>query len=138
MNQINIIGNICHNLELKTTPNGKYVCSFNIAVKRPFSKDITDFFTVVCWNKQAENVCKYCQKGFRIGISGILTARQWKDKDENTRTAYEILANEVDFLEKRLDASQSNAQTFDDSPASDGFTAFEGFAPIDADSDLPF
>ena len=42
MNSITLIGNICNDLELKTTPNGKNVCSFNIAVKRPFSKDVTD------------------------------------------------------------------------------------------------
>ena len=129
MNSIILIGNICNDLELKSTESGKSVCSFNIAVKRPYAKDITDFFKVVCWNNQAENVCKYCYKGMRIGISGALTSRTYQDKDGNNRTVCEVLANDVEFLEKRADG-QSNVvsnQTSDD-----------GFAAIPDDGDLPF
>lgn len=150
MNSITIIGNICNDLVLKTTPNGKNVCSFNIAVKRPFAKDVTDFFTVVCWNKQAENLCQYCGKGTKIGISGMLTSRKWQDQNGNNRIAYEILANEVEFLEKKTDG-QSITQfgekqllkgnkvewrkfnTLDYSDIPDGFIPVNTF-----DDDLPF
>ena len=63
MNQLFLTGNICNDLELKMTQSEKQVCSFNLAVKRPFAKDTTDFIPIVCWNKNAENVCKYCGKG---------------------------------------------------------------------------
>jgi single-strand DNA-binding protein len=134
MNSITIIGNICNDLVLKTTPNGKNVCSFNIAVKRPFAKDVTDFFTVVCWNKQAENLCQYCGKGTKIGISGMLTSRKWQDQNGNNRIAYEILANEVEFLEKKTDG-QSNAvaSDYNDNSFGDGFVIVN-----DSDDDLPF
>lgn len=132
MNSINLIGNICNDLELKTTESGKSVCSFNIAVKRPFTKDVTDFLKVVCWNNQAENVCKYCHKGMRIGVSGMMTSRTYKDKDENNRTVYEVVANNVVFLEKKDDGQSNDAEGF----ASD--MALDGFAPIPSDYDLPF
>lgn len=133
MNNINLTGNICNDLELKITNSGKNVCSFNIAVRRPFAKDVTDFFTVVCWNRQAENVCSYCGKGSRIGVSGMLTTRTYQNKEGNNRTAYEIVANEIEFLEKKAEG-QSNSNTFDTaiSPIPNGFN------PIDTDDDLPF
>ena len=103
MNSICLIGNICNDLELKTTNGGKNVCSFNLAVKRPFAKDTTDFITIVCWNKQAENVCRYCGKGTKIGVSGMLTSRTYQDREGNNRTVYEVLASEIEFLAKKAE-----------------------------------
>lgn len=132
MNAINLTGNICNDLELKTTLSDKIVCSFNIAVKRPFAKEITDFFTVVCWNRQAENVCKYCSKGSKIGVTGTLTARKWEDKDGNNRISYEIVANEIDFLEKKTDVQPERVN---ENPAPSEL--FDEFADI-INEDLPF
>ena len=132
MNNINLIGNICKDLELKQTNSGKSVCSFNLAVKRPFTKDVTDFIPIVVWNKQAENLCAYCHKGSRIAVSGIMTTRTY-EVDGNNRTAYEVMANEVIFLERKADG-QSNNNDFDASPLPDA----DGFAPMGADDDLPF
>ena len=66
MNSICLVGNICNDLELKSTNSGKSVCSFNLAVRRPFAKDVTDFITIVVWNKQAENLVKFCGKGYSV------------------------------------------------------------------------
>ena len=68
MNHITLIGNICNDLELKQTPNGKSVLNFNIAVKRPFTKDTTDFFTIVVWNQPAEYLSRYARKGVKVGV----------------------------------------------------------------------
>jgi single-strand DNA-binding protein len=130
MNSINLIGNICNDLELKQTNSGKSVCSFNLAVKRPLAKEVTDFLPIVVWNKQAENLCTYCGKGSRIAVSGIMTTRTY-EKDGNNRTAYEVMANEVIFLEKKADG-QSNTVDNSSLPSPDGF------APMGADDDLPF
>lgn len=98
MNSINLIGNICNDVELKTTNNGKSVCNFNIAVRRPFSKDTTDFFTIVAWGNQAELITKYTHKGDKLGITGVLTTRNYQDKNGNNRTAFEVVANNVQFV----------------------------------------
>ena len=130
MNSINLIGNICNDLELKVTDSGKNVCSFNIAVKRPYVKDVTDFIRVVCWNKQAEIISQYCHKGNRIGLSGILTSRSYQDKEGNNRTVFEVVANEIEFLEKRVDGNSNDAPSVT-APTND-------FVPIPDESDLPF
>lgn len=128
MNSIILTGNICNDLELKSTDSGKSVCSFNLAVKRPFAKDVTDFFRVVSWNKQAENLLKYCGKGSRIGVSGMLTSRTYEDNEGKKRTVYEVVANEIEFLEKKADG-QSNAPSTNYAP--------DGFMEV-YDDDCPF
>lgn len=138
MNSINLIGNICNDLELKSTNNGKYVCSFNLAVKRPFSKETTDFLPIVCWEKQAETVSKFCHKGDRIAITGTLTSRKYQDKDGNNRTAFDIIAHSVMFLEKKKEDKPSA----DVDPANDPLPQFadslSGFQEVDPDEDCPF
>ena len=54
MNVINLTGNICKDIEVKQTQNGKAVTTIDLAVKRPFTKDTTDFIPLVVWEKNAE------------------------------------------------------------------------------------
>ena len=141
MNSINLIGNICNDVELKTTNSGKSVCSFNLAVKRPFSKETTDFLPVVCWERQGEMVSKYCKKGDRIGITGVMTTRKYQDKDGNNRTAFEVVANNVQFVESKrpqdngVDVSPSAP---DNDPLPELAERLEEFQPMSDDEDLPF
>lgn len=127
MNSINLIGNICNDLELKTTNNDKYVCSFNLAVKRPFTKDTTDFFPVVVWDRQAETLSKFAAKGSKIGVSGTLTTRKYTDKNGNDRTVFEVVANNVFFLDRREGKPNLNVEK----------TPEEDFTPI-PNGDMPF
>ena len=124
MNSINLIGNICNDLELKSTTNSKYVCTFNLAVKRPFTKDTTDFLPVVAWEKQAETLHNYASKGSKIGVSGTLTTRKYTDKNGNDRTVFEIVANNVFLLDKKPNVNIER-------------TPEESFTPI-PDGDMPF
>ena len=52
---------------------------------------------VVAWDRTAEFVCKYFQKGSLIAIDGRLQSRSYQDKNGNNRTAIEIVANNVNF-----------------------------------------
>ena len=139
MNSICLIGNICNDVELKTTQTGKSVCSFNLAVRRPYSKDTTDFFTVVCWGKNAESITQYCGKGSRIAVSGMLTSRKYTDKDNNNRTAIEVSAEEVTFLNsKTAEGSAPSTQSTDPTPYNATREEFAEFVEMTNDSDLPF
>jgi single-strand DNA-binding protein len=131
MNTINLIGNICKDIELKVTPNGKSVCSFNLAVRRPFTKDTTDFFTIVCWEKQADMVSKHCRKGDRIGVTGTLTSREYKDKDGNNRKSFEIIANNIDFCSSKGDNGQA-------APSAPAYSDTNGFEELSSEDELPF
>ena len=101
MNSINLVGNICNDLELKTTNSGKSVVSTNIAVQRPFTQDTTDFIPLIVWGNQAENLAKYMRKGSKIGVTGVLNTRKYQDKDGKTRTAFEVVANNIYFIESK-------------------------------------
>ena len=88
----------------------------------------------MCWNKQAENVFKFCGKGSRICVSGMMTTRSWEDNEGNKRTAYEVVANEIEFLQKKAEGT-SNAQSTNNAPTMDADA--DGFVVVEED-DLPF
>jgi single-strand DNA-binding protein len=138
MNSINIIGNICNDLEVKTTQSGKSVLSFNIAVKRPFTKDVTDFIPCIVWNQSAEYLSKYGKKGSRCAVSGKLTTRKYQDKNGNNRTAFEVVADTVELVDGKNDAQGANdgggAYVPDAYKAAD--TA--NYEEVSVDDDLPF
>lgn len=110
MNSINLTGNICNDVELKQTNNGKAVMQFNLAVKRPFAKDTTDFIPVVVWEQSAEYLSRYARKGTKVAISGKLTSRNYEDKNGNKRTAFEVIADAVEICESasKNDPEQQN------------------------------
>lgn len=98
MNTIVILGRTTDTIEIKQTASGKPVANFSIAVKRPFTKDVTDFHNVVAWDKQAELLGKYVKKGNQVCIRGYLTNRSFEDKHGNKRVSTEIIAEEVSFV----------------------------------------
>ena len=95
MNNVVLIGNISTDLELKQTMNGKSVCQFNLAVNGYGEK--TDFIPVQVWNKQAENLVKFQQKGSKIGVSGRLSVDSY-EQDGQKKTFTKVVAHEIEFL----------------------------------------
>ena len=120
MNSCNFVGRITTDVELKTTNSGKYVCSFSLAVNRPRVKDTTDFINIVAWNQSAEYLSKYAHKGDRISVSGVLTSRNYEDKNGNKRTAFEIVSNDVSILESKKSESHSQEPNIETSSFSQG------------------
>ena len=98
-NKVIMMGRICSDPELKTTPNGVNVCTFRIAVERRFQQKgeerKTDFFNVVAWRSTGELVNKYFGKGKMILVEGEMQTRQYTDKSGNQATWYEIAAERV-------------------------------------------
>ena len=140
MNAVNITGRLAAQPELKTTSNGKSVCSFRLAVSRPKVKDKTDWIPCTAWNQSAEFLGKYASKGSRIGVSGVLTSREYEDKDGNKRTAYEVLTDSVEILESRSASSATTSSSVPPKTAetsSEGFAGMEGIEVLDEES-LPF
>lgn len=101
MNSINIIGRLTEDITLNATTTGISVCSFTVAVRRPHSADKTDFIRCVAWNSTAENIAKYFCKGKKIGLSGILTSRNYEDADGNKMTKYEVVVESFCYCEKK-------------------------------------
>ena len=106
MNTIGITGRLTKDPELKTTQNGVSVCSYDLAVKRPRVKDVTDFIPCVSWRQGAEYLAKYGRKGDVVAVSGALTTRAWQDKNGNKRIAYEVTAETVELVGGRKEEKQ--------------------------------
>lgn len=104
MNNVNLIGRVGHEVELKNTQSGKSVCSFNLAVK---TRDKTNWIKIVFWNNLAEIVAKYVKKGDQLGITGEINVREY-EVDGSKRTAFEINANDITFVGSKKDNSDND------------------------------
>jgi len=100
-NRVILMGRICHDLELKTTPNGVPVLSFRIAVERNYQVKgedrKSDFFNVVAWRNNAEFISRYFFKGRMILLDGELQTRQYIDKNNVNRDIVEIIVDHASF-----------------------------------------
>lgn len=108
MNQSALVGRISNDLELKYTTNNKAVCQFNLAVNK-FGGEGADFIPVQVWGKQAENLCKYQQKGSRIGVVGRISIENY-EKDGQKRSFTKVIAHEVEFLDPKPQGNQASQQ----------------------------
>lgn len=101
MNQIILIGRLTKDPELKYTSSGIAVCSFTLAVNRPFAKEgeqTADFITIQTWRKLAENCAKYLSKGRQVGVNGRLQIRTYDGNDGERHWVTEVVAENVEFL----------------------------------------
>ena len=137
LNVVAIMGRLVRDPELRQTQSGKDVASFTVACDRNRKDAPSDFIPVTAWDKTAQFVFRYFQKGSLIAIDGRLQSRSYQDKNGNNRTAIEIVAQNVSFCgEKKQDAksfppANENALNFAQGGNDD-------FAPVDDADDLPF
>lgn len=138
MNSINLIGRLTKDPELRyTSGDKKAVVKFTLAVNRGYKKNEqneADFILIEAWEKQAENVAKYCFKGSQVAISGRLRIEKYTYQDQN-RTIAKVLANQIEFLTSK-NASNEVIPTFTPSFDTDKLDPND-FQPID-DEDIPF
>ena len=139
-NIVVLTGRLTADPELKKTQNGNSVTSFAIAVNRRFNRSAeeqqTDFINIVVWGQSAEFVSKYFKKGSMIGIEGRIQTRKYTDKNGNNRTAFEVVANNVQFVESKRESTSADSEE----PASFSNAGANEFADLGsvADDDLPF
>mgnify|MGYP002673237113 FL=1 len=105
MNKVFLIGRLTADAELRTTTSGKSVTTFSLAVNDGFGENQKAyFFNVVVWGKGAEAVANYTHKGSKVAVTGKLTSRSYNDKNDNKRTAIEVVADMmggVEFLDSK-------------------------------------
>ena len=112
MNKAILIGRLTKDPELRTTPTGRNVCQFSVAVSRNFTnangEREADFINCVVWDKQAENLVKYQKKGNQIAVEGRIQTRNYDDKDGKKVYVTEILASNISFLDSKGTNTSSN------------------------------
>lgn len=146
-----MLGRLTADPELRQTPNNISVTSFTVAVNRPFTKGAerqADFIDCVAWRNSAEFVSRYFTKGKPILVEGRLQVRSYEDKQGNKRRAYEVVCDNVSFVEgTRPDGSSGTyaapAAPAAPAPAADTGVAYSNgdvgdFQEVDGYDDLPF
>lgn len=104
INNLNIVGHLARDVEIKYTSGGMAIADGAIAVNRSVKDrdgyhDQASFFDFSIFGKAAENLKPYLIKGKQIAISGYLKRESWTDKETgNNRSKIKICANEVQLL----------------------------------------
>ena len=142
MNKIVLIGNLTHDPETRSTPNGVTVCSFTIAVNRRFSSQggekQTDFFRINAWRQLGDLCARYLTKGRKVAVIGELQARTYEAKDGTTRLSLDVSADEVEFLSPKGQEDGSANYSAPRPQQSHGSSQdMAGFNDISSD-DIPF
>lgn len=152
MNRVFLIGNLVRDPEVRATQSGISVCNFTVAVNRRFKKENgeqeTDFLNVIAWRQLAELCSKYLAKGRKVAVTGSIQTRQYEAKDGSKRTAWDIVADEVEFLtpQNQQSGTQSAPGAYTTAASKDSGTAYApqphndfggGFTQVD-DEEFPF
>ena len=112
LNKVEIIGNVGGEPEMRFTPSGKSVVSFNVAVNSKFGEnESTEWFHIVVWDKLAETCNQYLTKGQQVFIEGRLQTRSWEDNEEIKHYKTEVIANKVLFLGQRKQDKETPLET---------------------------
>lgn len=136
MNQVNLIGNLTRDPELRyVAGSGLAICQFTLAVQKNLSnqkkqefeqagKPTCDFIRIVVMGKQAENAANYLEKGRKVAIGGSINVSSYKSNTGETRYSTDVLANNVEFI----DWGEKKPQGATAQKPSGNFQAFDDFS----------
>lgn len=136
MNHVVLIGRLTKEPELRYTQNGSPNCTFTLAVDRISGKDTektADFINCQVWGSQAENFCKYMDKGRQVAVEGRIQVDSMERNGE--RTWYtKVVCQRIEYLGSAKDGGQSQQGTVARSQSGDVIGEQVSFS----DEDLPF
>ncbi len=155
LNKVLLIGNLGRDPEMKYTPQGTPVTTFSLAVSRTWktpdgqTRDETEWFKVVAWERLAEQCNEYLRKGSKVFIEGRLQTREWQAPDGQQRQMVEVVASNMLILDSRQQAAAGGPAPYgEERPApaparqSGGYPSgysnnYDDEADVDVD-DIPF
>lgn len=144
LNKVILIGRIVKDVELRHTPSGVAVASFDIANNKTYTqngekKEQVSYISCVAWSKLGELIAEYCKKGAQIAVEGRLQQRRWDDSEGNKKSKIEIVAENIQFLAKPRDqaAEQHNGIGEDVTGKAPSYEECSEDNPF-SDDDIPF
>lgn len=156
-NKIILVGNLGKDPELRYTPQGTPVCHFSMATSEKRkdrsgeAQEITTWFRVTLWGRQAETASQYLVKGKAVYIEGRLRIEEYTDREGKPRQSLEVNATDMQFIgsrgEEGLGATAGGGGGYEDRPAAPPRPAASGAAPRQdyappepdiSDDDIPF
>ena len=116
MNQIQLLGNLARDAELRFTQSGKAVATFTVAATNTYvdsttneTKEQTAFINCVAWGKTGEAVGT-CKKGERLFVEGRIQTRSYEDSNGQKKYVTEVVAN---FVGRKLEGEFDGGSNFD-------------------------
>jgi len=140
-NKIILVGNLGRDPELRYTPQGTPVCSFSLATNERRkdrntgeNNDITTWFRVTLWGRQAETASQYLTRGRPVYIEGRLRVEEWTDRDGKPRHTLEVHATDMQFI------GGGRSEDATPAPARAAAAASDAMPPATdlSDDDVPF
>ena len=105
MNNVNLVGRITKDVEIRYTQNQNACVMFTLAVNRDFPNPQgqyeADFISCVAWNNQADFMSRYVKKGYMLSVSGRIQTRKYQDQQGQTKVITEVIVNNVENLTPR-------------------------------------
>jgi single-strand DNA-binding protein len=108
VNKVTLIGNLGSDPALTYMPSGGAVVNGRLATNEHWkdsetgeTSEHTEWHNITFFNKRAEIVAEYLNKGSHIYIEGRLRTRSWTDDKKIDRYRTEIICSDVQFLDKR-------------------------------------
>lgn len=144
LNKVMIIGRLGRDPEMRYTPGGSPVTTFSVATSRQWkdgngeTREETEWFNVVAWNKLAEICNDYLRKASRVYIEGRLQTRQWQDQEGQTRYRTEVIATDMIILDSRSSRDTPQHEDMERRGTSRSSLHDEPHAPDIGDEDIPF
>ena len=149
LNRAELIGRLTRDPEMRYTPSGQPVTSFSIATNRYSSgpdgerREYTDYHNIVAWNigrrNLAELVAQHLKKGSLVYVEGRIQTRSWEGQDGQKRRATEIVANDVQFLDRTGASGGGGGYERGGAGGPDDLPPLEEGAARDVDpDDIPF
>jgi single-strand DNA-binding protein len=141
-NKLILVGNLGRDPELRYTPQGTPVCSFTLATnerrkdRAGENQDVTTWFRVTLWGRQAETASQYLSKGRPVYVEGRLRVEEWTDKDGKQRHTLEVHATDMQFIGGRGD--EGGGQSSRPDAPSGGKNEPSGGGEDISDDDIPF
>ena len=107
MNTVTVIGRAGQDAEIRYFESGKVKTTFSLAVNRWDSKtkeNVTDWFNIEVWDKQAEFAGEFIKKGREVAVDGRISISKWTDQTGDERERFLVVANDIRLLGSRRDA----------------------------------
>lgn len=135
VNKVMLSGRLTRDPELRYTPNGTAVSSFSLALSRGYKgqdgqwKQMVDYINVAAWGKLGVLASEYLKKGSAAFVEGRLHSRSWQTEDGQKRSAVEVNADRIQFLDR---------VTKPEVPEEELVVAEEGSTGTETDEEVPF
>lgn len=117
--KITIVGRVGGDAEMKYTPDGTPVASFNVATSKKWTgkdgqkHEETAWHRCTAWRKTAETAGEYVKKGMMILIEGPVTAHGFQKKDGSLAGSLEVTVDVMKFLSRGTEESGGTGQAAD-------------------------